>query len=188
MRTARALSVVVGVMALSVGAASGSSGPAPCGPPSPLRTVPTGTVGPGVRAGPIWFVAGRTIRLVPRYPEAVYPTKVLIQAPKPPLQADLTLRGFECASGIPLRFWYPTRGEPRYPLAELGPASSEELRQAGSVVAVLHRARHAQPTKRNGPLTDYRGYILFSQPGMWKVVVRRGTRVLGTAIFRVTAS
>lgn len=153
--------------------------------PSPLGTVPTGNVGRGVKAGPIWFITGRAIRLAPHYPDRVYLTKVLIQAPKP-LANNLTLTGFKCVSATPLRFWYPRRGEPPYP-TDAYLSSSEELREAGVAAAVLYRFRHAQPTTRYGPLTDYRGFILFSAPGVWKIIVRSGTRVVGTAVLRASA-
>lgn len=182
-------SVVLGLVGMSVATASGTRDAVRCGPLSALGRAPTGIVGPGIHAGPIWFVGlENRIRLVPDYPDAIYPRKVLIQAPKPPLKTDLTLRGFKCASGAPLRFWYPTAGEPRYPLVDGQSASSEVLRQSGTLVAVLHRTRHAQRTKPNGPLTDYRGYILFPESGKWKVVVRSGARVVGAAVFSVTAS
>ncbi len=66
------------------------------------------------------------------------------------------------------------------------PMTSQELQKGGADVATLYRADHAQPTTRNGPRTDYRGYILFSAPGDWKVTVRSGNRTVGTAVFRVT--
>ena len=153
--------------------------------PSPRGTVPTGNVGPGVKAGPIWFVAPSPIRLRPNYPDVIYLSKVLIQAPHPPLRTALTLTGFECATGTLLRFWYPKPGEPVSPLpGQTG--TGAELREAGSPAAVLRRFRHAQPTRRNGPRTDYRGYMLFSTPGIWRIVVRSGSRIVGTATFRVT--
>jgi hypothetical protein len=182
--------MVVALASVSVATASGTGNASRCGPPSSLGTVPTGNVGPGIQAGPVWFVPGGPVRLAPSYPDAIYPRKVLIQAPKPPLSADLTLRGFKCGSGVPLRFWYPRAGEAPYPSGDnvMRPSSSRELRESGSSVAALYRAGHAQPTTRDGARTDYRGFILFSEPGTWKVVVRDGARVVGTAIFRVTAT
>ena len=139
-------------------------------------------VGAGAQAGPIWFIPGVTspraiIQLLPRYPEELYPTKVLIFMRRP-LRAPITLRGRRCSDGKALRFWYRAEaGE------SPGAGSSSQLEQAGDLVAQL-KAGEPPITQ---PALGYPGYILFSAPGKWKVSARQGDRLLGSVVFRVVA-
>jgi len=65
------------------------------------------------------------IQLLPRYPEELYPTKVVIFVRRP-LRAPITLRGRRCSDGKALRFWYRADdGEPP------GTGSSSQLRSHG---------------------------------------------------------
>jgi hypothetical protein len=160
-----------------------------CGIPTHVSSPPTANVGKGIRVGQIWFITGaNSVDIGPHYPDSMYPTKILIVAPRPPLTADLTLRGFECVTGRPLRFWYPMPNQPSSPLATTGAVTSDALRNSGTVTAVLHRSGQAQATQIGAPRTDYRGYMLFAAPGKWKVTVRHGKRIVGSVVFDVTAS
>ena len=152
-----------------------------CGKPSRLRQV---SPGPAARAGPLWLVTGArgpraVAELLPDYPTLVYPTKVLIGVHRP-LRAPITLRGRRCSDDRPLRFFYRNTGDTR-DLPDAGPAS--ELEHMGDRVATL--AAGEPPITVPG--LGYPGYMLFSGPGNWKVSVRRGRRLLGTAIIRVVA-
>jgi len=117
------------------------------------------------------------IQLLPRYPEELYPTKVLIFVRRP-LRAPITLRGRRCSDGRALRFWYRADdGEPP------GAGSSSQLEQAGDLVAQLHPGE--PPITQ--PALGYPGYVLFSAPGRWKVSARQNGRLVGTVVFRVVA-
>ncbi len=152
-----------------------------CGKASRLRHV-SPAVGPAARAGPLSFVIGSAGRsravaeLGPDYPTLVSPTKVLIHVRRP-LRAPITLRGSRCSDGRALRFFYRNVGEP----PRAGPAA--ELEGMGDRVATL--AAGEPPI--TVPALGYGGYMLFSGPGKWKVFVRRGRRLLGTATIRVVA-
>jgi len=146
-----------------------------CGRPTRLKHV-SPAVGAGARAGPIWFIPGVTstraiIQLLPRYPEELYPTKVLIFVRRP-------LRGRRCSDGKALRFWYRADdGEPP------GAGSSSQLEQVGDLVAELQ----AGEPPITQPALGYPGYILFSAPGKWKVSAWQNGRLVGTVVFRVVA-
>jgi len=152
-----------------------------CGRPTRLKHV-SPAVGAAARAGPIWFIPGVTstraiIQLLPRYPEELYPTKVLIFVRRL-LRAPVTLRGRRCLDGKALRFWYRAEaGEPP------GAGSSGQLEQEGDLVAQLH----AGEPPITQPALGYPGYMLFSAPGKWKVSAWQNGRLVGTVVFRVVA-
>jgi hypothetical protein len=152
-----------------------------CAAATPVSTIPLAGAGEGVRAGPLWFQGGDPQGLAGQYPSALTATKVVIYAPRRPAD-DYTLRGFECATGRSLRFSYP-RPEGAYPLpTSAAPASV--LRRSGTVTGVLYR--FGQGGSRDFPPgLDYHGYILYAAPGDWKVVVRSGSRIVGSAVFHV---
>ena len=152
-----------------------------CGRPTRLKHV-SPAVGAGARAGPIWFIPGAAsaraiIQLLPRYPDELYPTKVLIFV-RQPLRAPITLRGRRCSDGKALRFWYRAEdGEPP------GAGSSTQLEQTGDLVAQLQ----AGEPPITQPALGYPGYMLFFAPGKWKVSARQNGRLVGTVVFRVVA-
>ena len=137
--------------------------------------------GPGVRLGPVYLVGfGRRAvhRLVARYPSRIFPVKLLVYAPRP-LSAPVTMQGRRCTDGRVLRFWYR-----REPLPLDVPASEQMLLVAGDHEATF-RPGEAAPRTRRGPRTDYRGYVLFSAPGRWKLELRRRKTVVAVAYVRV---
>jgi hypothetical protein len=130
------------------------------------------------RAGPVAFRDFHRDEQVAAIADFVpgYPTKVLI-LPFTSLQAAVTLQGWRCADGQPLRFWYGGG----VPFTSL-PASEAVLASTGDLVATLE----PQPTPSMGGRMSYPGYMLFTAPGAWKVVVRRNGSVLGSVVFFVS--
>jgi hypothetical protein len=162
---------------------SQAAGHGGCGNPTRLEEV-SPEVAPGVPAGPIWFIVGgrvgrpAAVMLEPNYPDALYPRKVLIFL-REPLTAPVTLRGWRCSDGKPLRFWY--RGGP-VPLPS-NPASAKNMATAGDLVSKLE----ATEPPIVSPTLGYPGYILFSAPGRWIVIVEQDGEAVGSSVFRVLA-
>ena len=101
-----------------------------------------------------------------------YPTKVVLQLrPHRPLRTRLILQGWNCSTGKRLRFWYDRE---RLPFNHL-PATTEQLEQTGALVQILRADRKA----------GFHGYMLFTQPGRWKVTVRRPGATLGSVVVAV---
>ena len=177
---AAALAVAAAALAVAAAAPNGSAARLACGRASPAFEF-SRYYGPGVRVGPVYLVgfgARAVHRLVQRFPSRLFPVKVLVYAPRP-LTAPVTMRGSRCADGRALTFWYR-----RQPLPFAVPASEETLRAGGDREATF-RPGEAAPRTRRGRRTDYRGYVLFSGPGTWKIELRRGDALLGTAYVRV---
>jgi hypothetical protein len=100
-----------------------------------------------------------------------YPTKVVLQLkPHRPLQTRLILQGWNCSTGKRLRFWYD-RGALPFSL----PAATEQFERTGALVQVLRTDRKA----------GFHGYMLFTQPGRWKVTVRKPGVTLGSVVVAV---
>ncbi|MDX6518272.1 MAG: hypothetical protein QOF50_1118, partial [Gaiellaceae bacterium] len=88
-----------------------------------------------------------------------FPTRVVIRG-RTARRSDLTLRGYSCDSGLPLRFWY--RNQPlTFPFGF--PATEEELQQKGDLSVKF------PATKKLGE--KYSGYMLFWAPGDWRLVL-----------------
>jgi hypothetical protein len=83
----------------------------------------------------------------------------------------MTMTGYDCASGNPLRFWYPPDGTG----GEL-PQPVDKAPEQGSRTATIP-ALHQDD--------DALGYMLFTGPGRWNVDVRQNGRPLGTIVFTV---
>jgi hypothetical protein len=179
------LGVAVILIAGIAGARDGQlfSGRVPCAAPTPLSSVPLAGANKSVRAGPLWFDGIRVGATLDGYPDAIPATKVVIYAPRRPADT-FTVRGFECATGRSLRFWYPSP-EGGYPLPA-PTASSDVLRRSGTVTAVLHRFGQGD-FRGYPPGLDYHGYMLVAAPGKWKITVRSGKRILGSAVFEFLA-
>ena len=87
-----------------------------------------------------------------------------------PLAARIVLRGWDCATGRRLRFWY-REGEPFQSL----PASATAMRRQGSLSATF------------GPWPAHAmtgGYLMFWRVGLWKIVAYERGAPVGTAIVR----
>jgi hypothetical protein len=157
--------------------------PPACGRPTPLEPTPVpDETAPGAHVGPLWFVFGGTAdtaqsKIYPDNQGLLSPTKVPIVI-RERLPRPVTLRGWRCADGTPLRFWYRRQGDVPLPR---NPASPGELERAGDLVATLS----GEPTIPGIP--GYHGYLLFSATGKWVVsVALRGQRV-GSFVVNVTA-
>jgi hypothetical protein len=96
-----------------------------------------------------------------------FPDKVLIHRVGV-FSGPLSLTGYNCRDGRVLRFWYRIR-------ASL-PAGAIRGRTEGDRAAVL---------RFNRQYPDYLGYMLFTEPGKWNVVVSHGTAVIGNIVIVV---
>jgi hypothetical protein len=126
----------------------------PIDPSAPLgRAVPLGDV--------LWLAV---------YPYAPgHPTKAIVWARRP-LAARVVLRGWDCATGRRLRFWY-REGQPFQRL----PASAAAMRRRGSLSATF------------GPWPAQAmtgGYLMFWRAGLWKIVAYEGGAPVGTVTVR----
>jgi len=97
------------------------------------------------------------------------PTKVGVGVVHP-ITTAVTMEGWECATGQPLRFWY----KECCPFASL-PVAESQLAVTGDLQAVL----------APGASQGYPGYMLFTRPGLWKVTVKQGDQILGAVILQV---
>ncbi len=99
------------------------------------------------------------------------PIKVPIVVEKP-LESNVTLKGWRCSDGRPLRFWYERRGAYPFPIPDV-----RALETVGDPVATLEA----------GPGTNaYGGYFLFTSPGKWKVSAFLGDHVLASVVLVVS--
>jgi hypothetical protein len=129
-----------------------------CGPRTPVDTAaPIGRAVP--LAGKLWLGL---------YPyQSGYPTKVVVMAQRK-IRVAVVLRGWNCATGKPLRFWYRERN-PGAPL------STDALRRRGQL-QVTFGPWEARAMRG--------GYFMFWRAGPWKIVAYQRGRPVGTAILR----
>src|SRR5712692_7375447 len=100
------------------------------------------------------------------------PTKTIVMA-QARLTRPVTLRGWNCASGSPLRFWY----REGLPFSHL-PVTAAQLHRTGSL----------SPRFGPWPARGMRGgYLMFWTTGLWKIVAYQDGRAIGTAIFRAAS-
>lgn len=121
--------------------------------------LPTPAGSPGIpRVGPLTFS--------PALYQPPHPDKVLVVRVSA-LPADaLSLTGYNCDDGRALRFWYLTSGAVPGPL-DKNPGEGQQ-------VAVLPYASRF-----------YTGYMLFTEPGRWSIVVSDRGKVLGNLVMTV---
>jgi hypothetical protein len=148
-----------------------------------VTTLTTNAVGgrptQGVLLGPLFFVGfdgsvdgGAVISdYLPGYP-----TKVLIQ-PVESFATPITVQGWRCANGSPMRFWYHGGS----PFASV-PVTPQALASTGDSALTL---QPTAATSTSGLLLAYTGYMHFTATGTWKISVSQGGRQLGSAILRV---
>jgi hypothetical protein len=92
-----------------------------------------------------------------------------------PRRAELTLRGYHCATGLPLRFWYRNealRFSPGFPTTDA------ELRQNGDLGVRFPATKKLRGT--------YVGYMLFWAPGDWRFVLTAGRTTVASGVVRVS--
>lgn len=143
-----------------------------CGSPSPVASY--GTAGRGAALGPLvlpFDEGGRTARKV--YATG-FPTQVVIRG-RMPRKSSLTLRGYACDSGLPLRFWYRS-DTLTFPLGF--PATEDELQQKGDLSVLFPVTKKVRGT--------YSGYMLFWTAGDWRLVLSAGRTPVGSVVVRVT--
>ena len=96
--------------------------------------------------------------------------KVLIQRVSPVPKGPLSLTGYNCRDGRILSFWYTSPPLP-------GPLDRHP--SEGYRVAVLPYVP---------PGTGYAGYMLFTEPGRWSIVVSHRGVILGNLVITVARS
>jgi hypothetical protein len=157
----RFAAVVVAVALFASGAdASSSRGAIRCrAHPTPIdRSAPLGHATP--LGNVLWLGV---------YPfQPGYPTKTIVMAQRS-LKRPIVLRGWSCADGSPLRFWY----REGLPFGGHVPVTDAELRRTGNL-----RAAFGPWPKR--AMTG--GYLMFWRTGLWKIVAYERQRVVGTAV------
>jgi len=87
------------------------------------------------------------------------------------LESPLSLQGWRCPDGKPLRFWY----REGLPFAEV-PVSRKALETTGDLIAPL------EPHDRS---IDYTGYMLLTSTGTWDVAVFSNGRAIGHVVIEV---
>ncbi|MDQ5821256.1 MAG: hypothetical protein M3540_07450 [Actinomycetota bacterium] len=143
-----------------------------CGAPSPVASYTK--IGRGAALGPLVLRFDDGASRAEQLYEAGFPTRVVIRGRA--VRADpLILRGYQCATGLPLRFWY--RDAPlTFPLGF--PTTDEALRAKGDF-AVRFPA-----TKEIGGA--HVGYMLFWDTGNWRFVLSAGRTTVASVVVRVT--
>jgi hypothetical protein len=149
---------LLGIVFASGNRTSWSSVSSRCGRVTPIdHSAPIG------RATPLGHVLWLAV-----YPFAVgYPTKAIAMAQRR-LRGPIVIRGWDCANGNRLRFWYRNG----LPFSRV-PVSSARLRRAGTLSASFGPW---QPRAMRG------GYLMFWHGGAWKLAAYSGGRAIGTAV------
>ncbi len=167
--TLRRAGLAVVLLTLSTCTVPAARPPAPtaiaCGSPSPVDPQRHLAV-----VGPLLFAGGFGPHAIVGDFEPGVATKVGITALRH-LSVPVELRGWDCASGQPLRFWY----KDGYPFALGSTVSAAQLATTGDLVAVL------EPTDQN----IYPGYMLFTHAGLWKVAVTQNGQPPRSVVFAV---
>jgi len=152
-------------------AASVAAGPIDCGDPTPVVLDETPSHTPWAVTGSFRFATYGMPIFRPGFP-----TKVPIDVNKP-LETPVDVRGWRCADGHPLRFWY-RGGVPFHSVPDV-----RAMETAGDLVATLKPVRYIDSWMGIGA-----GYMLFTTPGKWKVSVFQGDQLLASAVFLVSCS
>ena len=173
----RVLAVCLAVSALVPAVALGDWSPiggtaAACGAPSPVGSF--GKAGRGAALGPLVLPFNDGVGTAERLYVPGFPTRVVIRG-RMARRSDLTLRGYQCDSGLPLRFWY--RSEPlTFPRGF--PTTEDELQQKGDL-----SVRFPVTKKLRG---TYSGYMLFWAAGDWRLVLSAGRTTVASVVVRVS--
>jgi hypothetical protein len=158
-----AVALVVAAVLGSGATANGLRVATSCGSATPVD--PSAPLGRAVPLGDVfWF------GIYPFKPG--YPTKAIVMAQRP-IDRPVVIRGWNCASGRSLRFWY--RDEP--PLIRV-PTTIAKLRRTGT----LRASFGPWPT---GAMRG--GYFMFWRSGPWKIVAYQAGRRIGSAIVQAAS-
>jgi hypothetical protein len=150
---------------------------APCGAPTPLTMIPG--FGLAAKAGPL------AMRGWPDGPDATIRNwtpgtlekVLLIQVESAP---SFSVRGSRCEDGRTLRFWYRATG-PAPVGSNPTPIPDAVLATMGDELVVFGGGPASPPDR----ITDLPGYMLFTSEGDWRIDVRSGEKLLGSAVLRV---
>jgi hypothetical protein len=167
-----ALATLLSAAALGTGSANGSTAAA-CGTPS--RVGSFGKAGRGAALGPLVVAFNDGIRRAEKRYAAGFPTRVVIRD-RTARRSPLTLRGYNCDSGRPLRFWY--RREPlTFPLGF--PTTNEELQRKGDLSLRFPATKEVGGT--------HSGYMLFWATGDWRLTLSGAERAtVASVVVRVS--
>lgn len=130
-----------------------------CGAPPPVD--PSAPLG---RAVPL----GRSVWLSVYPFRSGYPTKTIVKA-RHPLRRRITIRGWNCATGSSLRFWYRNGS---LPFAHL-PVTAAKLRGTGTLSATFGTG-----------VSVRMGYFMFWRSGLWKIVAYQSGHTFASSIVR----
>ena len=176
MERVRVLGALIVIALLLVGCASRSVS---CGEPTNLEPHTNEPSFTGAPLGPLLvrqFADDATTAIIGYYVPG-YATKVVTVVARP-FDKPLTIRGWRCADGVPLRFAWG------YPFAlNSTPAPSDLFAAAGEEAPVI------QPTTTL-PLSGIYAanappYFLFASPGKWLLELRDGATTVGRAVLLV---
>jgi hypothetical protein len=151
---------------------------APCDAAS--RLVDNPGWGPVAKAGPLGmraFDEGSKTALIQWSPGTM--TKVLIGQIEP--SAAFSVRGAHCVDGVALRFWY-RGGVPFVAGPTSTPVPSAVFAVTGDTGVDFDADPNVSPPERMNFKT---GYMLFSEPGLWRIEVLSGDHLLGSAVLEV---
>jgi hypothetical protein len=160
--------VAVGLLGITLACGNGKSWSgvsSRCRRVTPIdqRVTPIDQSAPLGRATPLGHVLWFAV-----YPFAVgHPTKAIAMAQRR-LERPVVIRGWDCANGSRLRFWY-RNGLP----FSRAPVNSARLRRTGTLNASFGPW---QPRASTG------GYLMFWHRGAWKLAAYSNGRTVGTAV------
>lgn len=145
---------------------------AACGSPSPVAGY--GKAGRGAALGPLVLPFNDGTGRAEKVYVTGFPTRVVIRG-RMARRSDLTLRGYHCDSGLPLRFWY--QSDPlTFPSGF--PTTEDELQQKGDLSVRFPVTKKVRGT--------YSGYMLFWAAGDWRLVLSAGRATVGSVVVRVS--
>lgn len=166
-----ALAALLPAAALADRSRSGTAAAA-CGSPSPVASY--GRAGRGAALGPLVLPFNDGTGRAEQIYVTGFPTQVVIRG-RMARKSDLTLRAYQCASGLPLRFWY--RSDP-LTFPDGFPTTEDELRHKGDLSVRFPATKKLRGT--------YSGYMLFWAPGNWRLVLSAGRTTVASVVVHVS--
>jgi hypothetical protein len=150
-----------------------------CGEPATLESHPQRPDFKGAPLGPLLlrnFADDATAAVITEYKPG-YALKVVIVVAKP-FTSPLTMRGFRCSDGAPLRF------ADSYPFVfGSTPAPSDVYAAAGELAPVIEPMSSLPPGAVMGAKAP--PYMLFTAYGKWVLEVRDGSGLVGRTVLLV---
>lgn len=153
--------------------------PAACGEPGRLVEHPRGLIVPGVRLGPLLVSTGvwngETVARL-GWSRAEDLPKFLV-ARVEPFERTLTLTGSHCETGRGLRF---AEAQPWLADASL---SADEIERRTNASRTIDAPMPSNPQAIDQVM--YGGYIIFTDPGRWRLEAREGSRVVHSVVIEL---